>query len=206
MNTIDITNDRIFAIGLPAAMNADGEYTNHIDWERSVGFTLIHSVFGEIEIVDYHGYGKRNARNVTIRFVETGNEYEVDTGCLISGKIKDREQATVNGVGKVNLKGASVTNRKAYLLWCGILARCYNKNVVGYKSYGARGVYVSDDWLNYSVFEEEIKSLDGYDAWLNNEGYHIDKDKYAVEGKTKCYSKETCCFIPAEENLSLPKS
>lgn len=91
MNTIDITNDRIFAIGLPASMNAEGEYTNHIDWSKAKGFTLIHSTFGEVEIVEDNGYGK-HSREVTIRFTDTGYEYKVTTDCLVTGRIKNKSK------------------------------------------------------------------------------------------------------------------
>lgn len=41
-----------------------------------------------------------------------------------------------------------------YARWRTMKARCYNKNVIEYQYYGARGVYVCAEWLNFFVFRD----------------------------------------------------
>ena len=50
-----------------------------------------------------------------------------------------------------------------------------------------------------SCFSKDIKTLEGYDDWLTNKGYCLDKDT-KVPGN-KVYSKATCRFIPKDENI-----
>ena len=54
------------------------------------------------------------------------------------------------------------TETRLYHIWCGIKARCYNKNSPKYHRYGGRGIVVCDEWKNdFSAFRE----------WAINNGY-----------------------------------
>ena len=79
-----------------------------------------------------------------------------------------------------------------YKIWLSIKARCYNKNDVGYKNYGGRGVVVCAEWLNsYQSF---------YDWCILNgwkEGLFVDKD---TKGANLLYSPETCSIVTRTEN------
>lgn len=35
-----------------------------------------------------------------------------------------------------------------YAVWCAMIRRCYNPNVIGYENYGGRGIKVCDKWKN----------------------------------------------------------
>ena len=42
-----------------------------------------------------------------------------------------------------------------YVRWCGIKARCYNKNNSKYEYYGGRNIHMCDEWKNdYESFRE----------------------------------------------------
>jgi hypothetical protein len=62
---------------------------------------------------------------------------------------------------------------KFYIRWQAMKGRCYNPNHSGYSSYGARGIYVCEEWKSYKSFHawceatyEEGKSIDR----INNDG------------------------------------
>lgn len=45
------------------------------------------------------------------------------------------------------------SNSRAYGIWCGIKARCFNKNERAYKHYGARGITMCQRWKdNFTAF------------------------------------------------------
>lgn len=79
---------------------------------------------------------------------------------------------------------------KSYILWSGMVGRCYNeKNLQKRPTY--RGCVVCDEWLIFSNFKR----------WFDEhyiEGYQLDKD-ILVKGN-KVYSPDTCCFVPQEVN------
>lgn len=91
-------------------------------------------------------------------------------------------------------------DKRVYGLWYGMLRRCYDKE----QQKRSRGKAYADctvceEWLAYSNFARDIKTLFGYDSWLHNTGYCLDKD--TINPNNKEYSKETCCFIPYTENI-----
>lgn len=105
----------------------------------------------------------------------------------------------IYGVGINDYEGKVRTNGKtlrSYQCWKGLLSRCYSKKSKAYKTYGAKGVYVCDEWLLFSNFKK----------WYDEnyiEGYQIDKDKLNVTdiNGNKYYSPESCCFISQQDNL-----
>ena len=84
-----------------------------------------------------------------------------------------------------------------YGVWCDMKKRCYNKNDRRYKWYGAKGVYVCDEWLNDPI---------AFINWgINNgweEGLHIDKDTLSSKLNVQpYYSPKTCCFVSKRVNV-----
>lgn len=83
--------------------------------------------------------------------------------------------------------------------WTGMIQRCYDRSSVGYKSYGAKGVHVSDAWLEFRQFAEDAMLLPGYaKKALDKDAYQLDKD---IMGDGFCYSKETCTWVSRQENI-----
>lgn len=83
----------------------------------------------------------------------------------------------------------------------GMIQRCTNPNNSSYYNYGAKGVTISDKWLDFEGFLEDIDSLPGWDE----DRYVPDKlalDKDIFWGN-KVYSKETCRFVTPEENNTM---
>src|SRR5699024_7461759 len=67
-----------------------------------------------------------------------------------------------------------------------------NPKTHNYENYGGRGVVVDDRWHYLKNFEEDIKKIEGYDKWVSNPDYSLDKDIKFKENLV--YSKETCVF------------
>ena len=115
--------------------------------------------------------------------------------------IKQPEPKLKDGLEKTFLNianGKNVKNKEIKKTWEGIINRCYNKSDISYKYYGGKGVYVSNEWLEYSQFEKDVKVLPGYEKKIkNNKRYVIDKD---IKGNGFCYSKENCLWVTDKEN------
>ena len=106
------------------------------------------------------------------------------------------------GVG-VNDWGSSIKvngrNLQEYDLWHCMLRRCFDeKRKQEYPTY--QNVTCSKEWLSMTTFIEDVSKMKGYGL----EGWQLDKD--ILQKGNKLYSKETCCFVPAEVNLLLTKS
>lgn len=96
----------------------------------------------------------------------------------------------------------NLLNKRIYMLWFGILRRCYEVSQLGRKrgkTYSS--VVVCDRWFYLKNFVEDIKKLDGYNEWVESkESMALDKDIVAQE-VTKIYSPKTCKFVTEKENL-----
>lgn len=67
------------------------------------------------------------------------------------------------------------TKDRLYGVWNGMLSRCYNPNSKGYKTYGARGIKVCEEWKeSYFAFREWALST-GYDETAKKGDCTIDR-------------------------------
>ena len=112
------------------------------------------------------------------------------------------KRSLVYGVGVNDWAGSVMVDGKKireYTLWARMLERCFDeKTKQKYPTY--QGVTCSKEWLLMTPFIEDVSKMKGYDL----EGWELDKD-ILVKGN-KLYSKDTCCFVPAEVNMLLTKS
>jgi hypothetical protein len=74
--------------------------------------------------------------------------------------------------------------------------RCYDKADKSYGRYGAKGVTVCAEWLDYQKFAEFYHS-----DRFRRDGWHLDKD--IIQRGNKEYSPLTCAFVPKEINAFL---
>jgi len=111
------------------------------------------------------------------------------------------KRSLVLGVGVNDWAGnISVGGKKIreYQLWKNMLERCfsgeYKQNRPTYQD-----VTCSKDWLSMTNFIEDVSQMKGFGF----DGWALDKD--ILQKGSKLYSKDTCCFVPADVNQLLVK-
>lgn len=86
--------------------------------------------------------------------------------------------------------GAYNVDKYIYNIWKNMERRCYYVDYPAYSHYGAKGVIVSDEFKNYSFFENWYKL-----QWDGKTKLELDKDVKS-DGECKIYSPSTCILIP----------
>ncbi|EMM1485374.1 hypothetical protein PO467_20320 [Enterobacter kobei] len=152
--------------------------------------TLHQTKDGTLEIIGYEG----NTR-VLVRFIETGYQTTVSMRAITTAEVHDRYKPTIFGIGYVDDKFSIETEirKKAYNVWHAMLKRCTDPNNHNYND-----VTVHPRWHSFKNFCEDIRELEGYNHWVNEKGYALDKD-IKVRGN-RTYSKEFCKFVTVGEN------
>jgi len=111
------------------------------------------------------------------------------------------KRSLVYGVGINDWDGAVKVDGKLiwkYVLWRDMLKRCFDEKFKQkYPTY--QGVTCSKEWLSMTTFIEDVSKMKGYGLI----GCALDKD--ILQKGNKLYSKDTCCFVPAEVNMLLIK-
>ena len=150
--------------------------------------------YGDVVVLDYY-----NARDVTIKFLNTGNVRKTGTSELKKGEIRDNEAFPVYSVGIMDVPNEARRNvpiPKEYSIWNGVRQRCYNENI-RHLTPSYQEVEMSENFKRYSYFKEWCHNQIGFDQ----DGWQLDKD-ILVKGN-KVYSEYTCCFVPQEINAAL---
>lgn len=94
----------------------------------------------------------------------------------------------------------NVLYKKLRKTWYDMIQRCYNPNHTSYRFYGAKGVYVSDEWRTLDGFLETVDLVPGWDEQrYKSETMHLDKDLRVRDNRV--YSVHTCSFVSPEDNL-----
>ena len=149
-------------------------------------------------------YIKDGNKLYNVQFEDTGYVGQFYKQYIIKGKIKDIYYPSFLGVaciGNVQSTAEDSPCRNEYVLWCGMINRCYNVNHKSYINYGAKGVTVCERWRCFEYFLEDIVLVENYDKWkANHTLYHLDKDKKQQDVENKVYSLETCQFISVRDN------
>ena len=111
-------------------------------------------------------------------------------------KWKHRTVADVEGVGYIGY-GKYSTSNDLYHHWKAMLTRCYSLGHLE-RQPAYIGCSVDTRWLDYQVFCEDCMYIPYYDGVYEGTSYHLDKD--ILLSGNKLYSKDTCCFVPADIN------
>lgn len=91
------------------------------------------------------------------------------------------------------------TNTRLYVVWRGMIDRCYKPYVERYKNYGGRGITVCDEWHDFANFREWAIAS-GYDE--NAKHYDCTIDRIDVNGN---YCPSNCRWISMNEQMQNTK-
>lgn len=116
--------------------------------------------FGMLTVV---GRAENRGKNTAWRCIcDCGNEKDVLTHNLISGKSKSCGCARINTLKRVMTKHGGRRTR-IYGIFKGMCSRCYNDNNPAYHYYGGKGVKICDEWKNDFAKFREWSFENGYD-------------------------------------------
>lgn len=144
----------------------------------------------------------RNNKDIDVQFndefntVVTNREYHK----FKLGQIKNPNHASVYDIGYIGQgEYSKSTDKDAYVVWHGILNRCYSPKLHA-KRPTYMGCEVCEDWHNFQNFCE----------WYYNNYYEIDEQTMALDKDilykgNKVYSPDTCMFVPSRINTLFVK-
>jgi len=118
---------------------------------------------------------------------ECGNMKTIYLGHLLSGNTKSCGCLKKDRNVKVFTKHG-LSKSRLYCVWSSMKDRCYRKKSNAYKNYGARGISVCDEWLDFKPFTEWALS-NGYQEDLTIERINNDGD----------YKPGNCTFVHLEK-------
>lgn len=141
-------------------------------------------------------------KNVKVEFNDTGFILATNVSNLRKGLIRDPYARCLYGGGFLGEgEPASINGKrtKAYLCWQNVFTRCYSE-VEHNRHPTYKGCTVAPRWHSFQNFAKDIKTLVGYDLWLNADPFVMCLDKDLISPGNKIYSITTCKFISTEEN------
>ena len=165
-----------------------------VEYEGSVFKT---KNYGDVVVLEYN-----NARDVTIKFLNTGNVRKIATSELKKGEIRDNEAFPVYKVGVMDIPNElkrGQPNPREYSIWNGVRQRCYNENI-RHLTPSYQEAEMSENFKRYSYFKDWCNKQIGFDQ----DGWQLDKD-ILIKGN-KIYSEDNCCFVPPEINTLILKA
>lgn len=171
--------------------------------EIRIGERFVNGYGNWFEIVDYN-----SCTDIIVKFDERGYTTKTTYQNCQMGNVGCPFDKTTAGVGCIGLKSdgsypilyINGKPTRAYQLWCSIINRCYNEKQLKRKP-RYRKCRVSDRWLVFANFLEDLHLIPNYELWLEDRNYELDKDILQPGYEFKVYSLETCMFVPHEENL-----
>ena len=162
-----------------------------------VGDVYSTSKCGDIVITDYI-----SAKEVKVRFLDSGTEVITAAKEIRSGGIRDHLAPTVFGVGYldgIRIQPKGTEQRRIYDLWANMLKRAYGGYDTSYTD-----VTVDPAWHSFKTFLNTFSDIPNYDMFLAGMDMHLDKDLRVPENRM--YSLSTCQFIPAKDNLDAARN
>lgn len=157
--------------------------------------------FGNEFIVEGFSHRVKNTAYYKVRFLNSGYETTACSSHIrgVNGThVTDHLYPTFAGVGMLGY-AKTTSNNKLFVIWSGMIDRCYNQNNDAYKNYGGIGVTVCERWKRFDYFLEDACKLPGYDEEKIKQGkLTIDKD--IINRSKLLYSPETCCFVSRSQN------
>ena len=127
--------------------------------DQAIINNIIGKKFGRLLVEKYLGFYKDENRNKkTVHWFEClcdcGNKHRVEYFKLIRGSCRSCGCLLTETRIKHNISGEPLYSR-----WRHMNRRCYEQTDDHYKNYGARGIYVCDEWIESRYLSENVKKL-----------------------------------------------
>ena len=121
------------------------------------------------------------------------------------GTIKDWLSPYVCNIGIVGLEIENPQSHYLYDRWRDMIRRCYDETANNYKTYGAIGCIISEEWKYFPNFVRDMELKENCEKLKNtyknpNERYELDKD--LIKKGNKVYCNEYTCIVPHLVNLA----
>lgn len=164
---------------------------------------LFGRTFGMLEVVG-PSYTKNWRRFWPCRCA-CGVEKDVSASDLLGDNTKSCGCGKSVLISKKITKHGGGTRRGRYAaeygIWRAMLNRCFNKNVPGYKDYGARGITVCDRWRHsFEAFLADVGPRPSPEMELdreNNDGNYEPGNVRWVTAAKNCRNRRTCHLVTA---------
>lgn len=142
---------------------------------------LIGKRFNQLTVIRFNG--RMNSDTCWLCKCDCGNYTYATTQALKKGKKK--------GCGCLRGRNSKYKNpdKNIYKRWWHMINRCNNPKDISYKNYGARGIKVCIEWLNYDNFYE----------WAMQNGYRENLELDRID-TNEDYCPNNCRFISRVEN------
>lgn len=163
--------------------------------------------YGKYKIIKVYKDEKNNYK-YDIEFIDTNTiRKNISSSSLYLSNIKDCKYPYIHNVaclGGYYSPNQSEIMHKLYSRWERIISRCYNKDDKRYKDYGEVGIHVSNEWLNFKNFYNDMIKKENIEKILEGAKWQIDKDMLC---KTKnihpcIYSNDTTMIVSIYDNVS----
>lgn len=159
-----------------------------------VRYDLTGERFGRLLVVckDHIDRVKRGTVVYWLCLCDCGNTAVVRTGSLRSGNTQS--------CGCLQKDNASEANRiydhtkqgdRLRSIWYGMRNRCYNETCDSFEYYGARGIRICDEWLDFDKFYE----------WAINNGYSDNLTIHRVDNNAG-YCPQNCIWATQKEQAN----
>jgi len=177
-------------------MSVKGSFNDDTKLKIGETFEFNYGKYKVIEILN-EKY-KNGARKFKAKFIDTGFEITSTAWNIQTGRIRDQFFKSVAGVGYL---GNISHKHFLYNRWRSMISRCYSETDKDYKNYGAKGIYVCDEWHCFEIYVNDVIKLEGYNELkVRNRELNLDKDILS-DLDNKCYSPETCKWVTVLENI-----
>lgn len=151
---------------------------------------LANKKFGRLTVIKRDGtqtYSNGNKSSTWLCRCDCGNYKVVAYPNLVNG-----------GIVSCGCRRAEIFNKQThgksktrlYAMWAGIKSRCYYKNNISYKYYGARGIKMCDEWRNDFMSFYDWAINNGYDETLSKKYQTIDRIDTNLD-----YTPDNCRFV-----------